>query len=92
MESGISFLTLSAMISEDDRQCSTAAIEFSCNNDTLIVKAELFTSQFVGNLTGLSPFKKYKCFARVVNKNGLSERTEVQVFATKQDGKLQLNV
>jgi hypothetical protein len=47
---------------------------------------EVLKSQYVGELTGLHPFMKYNCSAKVRNNLGVSESTEVAVFHTKQDG------
>ena len=74
------------MLSDDDKQCKSTAVEFLCDNFALIVNAEVLTSKYVGKITGLSPFSSYNCSARVLNKRGVSNRTEAQQFATKQDG------
>lgn len=86
MEASSNGLTLSATISDDDKQCTSTAVVFLCNNITLTVNEEVLTSQYIGKITGLSPFTKFNCSARVQNNLGFSERTDVQVFATKQDG------
>lgn len=49
---------------------------------------ELLKSEYTGKLTGLHPFMKYNCSAKVRNNVGVSESTDVAVFHTKQDGEL----
>lgn len=85
-------LTVSATISDDDKQCMSTVVEFVCNDIAIIVSAEVLSTLYVGKITGLSPFKSYNCSASVQNKLGVSERTEIQVFATNQDGEYQLNI
>jgi hypothetical protein len=88
IEVGNKEMKLSTTISEDDKQCNSTAIEFTCNDVTVVVNVELLNSEYVGKLTGLHPFMKYNCSAKVRNNVGISESTDVAVFHTKQDGEL----
>ena len=88
IEAGNKDLTLSASISEDDKQCNSTAIEFTCDDVTVSINVELLKSEYVGKLTELHPFMSYNCSAKVRNNAGISESTDVAVFHTKQDGEL----
>lgn len=78
---------MSASISEQDKHCSSSVIEFKCNDHIALVNADVPSASYVAKLTGLSPFKKYNCTARVKNIVGASQSTEIKLFSTKQDGK-----
>lgn len=88
IEAGNKYLTLSTSISEDDKQCNSTSIEFTCDDVTVATRVEQQTSEYIGKLTGLHPFMKYNCSAKVRNSLGVSESAEVAVFHTKQDGEL----
>lgn len=90
LEAGNQELTITTTISDRDKQCNSTAIEFTCNELTVVVDVELYNANYVARLTGLSPFRKFNCSARVTNEIGWSESTDVQVFSTKQDGKIMM--
>lgn len=88
VEDGKTFLKLSTTIPGDDKQCQSAVIEFTCNDKTVIVNASHLQTEYVGTITALNPFKTFNCSARVKNNVGASESTDVEMFATMQDGEL----
>lgn len=92
VDSGNKELTFSTTISEDDKQCKSTNIEFTCDNVTVVVNVEVLTAEYVGRLTELRPFTNYNCMARVTNVIGASEWTDVEVFPTKQDGEFSLSI
>jgi hypothetical protein len=85
-------LKMSTRISEDDKQCNSTQVEFTCNDKVAIVDVVLLSEGYVGSITGLRPFTKFNCSARVRNGVGVSESTDIKVFPTKQDGSLFLKV
>lgn len=83
---------ISTTISEDDKQCTSTNIEFTCDNVTVVVNVEVLKAEYEAKLTELRPFTNYNCMARVTNIVGASEWTEVKIFPTKQDGEFSLKL
>jgi hypothetical protein len=85
-------LKISISINENDRHCvlmTETFIEFKCNENVVVENITEIKSHYIAKVKHLQPNVRYMCSARVKNKLGMSEQSEISEFMTLQDCKMQ---